>query len=64
MSSENAFDTGIGAMAKVEENVEVSFRHFATQGSRKEHSIVNSRSLRRRQIDEIELDLKAKKKGE
>ena len=47
------------------ENVEVSSRHSATQGSRKQPSIANSRSSRRRQIDEMELeDLRDKKETE
>ena len=58
-------DTGNGAIENAEENVEVSSRHFATQGSRKEPGIVNSRSSGRRQIEEMELkSLIAKKETE
>ena len=46
----NEIDTGNGALENAEENVEVSSRHSATQGSRKQ------RSSRRRQIEEMELE--------
>ena len=63
--NETLIDTGNGAVEDAEENVKVSSRHFATQGSRKQPSIANSRSSRRRQIDEMELkNLRAKKKTE
>ena len=60
--NKTVIDTGNGAIENAEENVEVSSRLSATQGSRKEPSIANSRSSRRRQIDEMELkNLRAKK---
>ena len=63
--NETAINTGSGAIENAEENVEVSSRHSATQGSRKQPSIANSRSSRRRQIEEMELKiLRAKKERE
>ena len=63
--NETVIDTGNGALENAEENVEVSSRHSATQGSRKQPSIANSRSSRRRQIEEMELEnLRAKKETE
>ena len=53
--NETVIDTRNGTLENAEENVEVSSRHSATQGSRKEPSTANSRSSRRRQIDEMEL---------
>ena len=61
---ESVIDTGNGALENAE-NLGVSSRHFATQGSRKQPSIANSRSSRRRQIEEMELkNLRAKKETE
>ena len=65
--NETVIDTGNGTIENAEENVEVSSRHTATQGSssRREPSIANSRSLRRRHIGEIELEnLRAKNETE
>ena len=42
--NETVIDTGNGTIKNAEENVEVSSRPFATQGSRKQPSIANSRS--------------------
>ena len=53
---ETVIDTGNGVVENVEENLDVSSRHSATQGSRKQPSIANSRSPRRRQIGEMELE--------
>ena len=62
---ESVIDTGYGAIKNAGENVEVSSRHSATQGSRKQPSIADSRSSRRRQIEEMELEnLRAKKETE
>ena len=59
------FDAGNGAIENADENVEVSSRHSATQGSRKKPSIANSRSSRRRQNEEMELEnLRANKETE
>ena len=59
--NETVNDTGIGATENAEEKVEVSSRHSASLGSRKQHSIVNSRLSRMRRIDEMELEhLRAK----
>ena len=64
-NDETVIDTGNGAIENAEENAEVSSKHSATHGSRKQHSIANSRSSKRRQIDQMELEnLKAKKKTE
>ena len=60
--NETVIDAGNRAKENAAENVEVSSRHSATQESRKQPSIANSRSSRRRQIDEMELEkLRAKK---
>ena len=54
-----------GALENAEGNLEVSSRHSATQGSRKQPSIAASRSSRRRQIEEMDLEnLRAKKETE
>ena len=64
-NDEIVIDTGNGAIENAEENNEVSSKHSATHGSRKQPSIANSRSSKRRQIEEMELDhLKAKKETE
>ena len=64
-NDETVIDTGKGAIENAEENAEVSSKHSATHGSRKQHSIANSRSSKRRQIEEMELEnLKAKKEKE
>ena len=58
-------DTGNGAIENAEENAEVFSKHSATHGSRKQPGIANSRSSKRRQIEEMELEnLKAKKETE
>ena len=63
--NKTVIDIGNGELQKAQENVEVSSRHSPTQGSRKQPSITNSRSSRRRQIDEMELEkLRAKKETE
>ena len=46
--NKTVIDAGNGAIENADGNVEVSSRHSATQGSRKQPSIANSRSLRRR----------------
>ena len=46
--NETVIDTGNGALENAEKKVEVSSRHCATQGSRKQPSTANSRSSRRR----------------
>ena len=64
-NDKTVIDTGNGAIENAEENNEVSFKHSATHGSRKQPSIANSRSSKRRQIEEMELEhLKAKKETE
>ena len=61
-NDETVIDTGNGAIENAEENAEVSSKHSATHGSRKQPSIANSRSSKRRQIEEMELEnLRAKK---
>ena len=60
--NETVNDTGIGAIANAEEIVEFSSRHSATHGSQKEPSIDSSRSPRRRQIDEMEVEILRSKK--
>ena len=61
-TNKTVIETKIGAIENPE-NGEVSSWHSATQGSRKETSVANSRSSRRRKIDELELqNLRAKKK--
>ena len=63
--NETVIYTGIGATEHAEENIEVFSRHSASLGSRKQPSIVKSRSSRRRLIDEMELEhLRAKKETE
>ena len=63
-NDETVIDTGNGAIEIAEENAEVSSKHSATNGSRKQPSIAKSRSSKRRQIEEMELEnLKAKKKN-
>ena len=64
-NDETVIDTGNGAIESAEENGEVSSKHSATYGSRKHPSFANSRSSKRRQIEEMELEnLKAKKETE
>ena len=64
-NDETVIDTGNGAIENAEENAEVSSKHYATHGSRKQPSIANSRSSKRRQIKEMELEnLRAKKETE
>ena len=64
-NDETAIDTGNGAIENTEEKAEVSSKHSATHGSRKQPSIANSRSSKRLQIDQMELEnLKAKKETE
>ena len=64
-NDETVIDTGNGAIENAEENAEVSSKHSATRGSRKQPSITNSRSSRRRQIEAMELEnLRAKKETE
>ena len=54
--NKTVINTGNGEIENAQENVEVSSRHSATQGSTKQPSIANSRSSRRRQIEEMELE--------
>ena len=64
-NDENVIDTGNGDIENAEEKAEVSSKHSAIHGSRKQPSIANSRSTKRRQIDEMELEnLRAKKETE
>ena len=64
-NDETVNDTGNGAIKNAEENAEVSSRHSATHGSRKQPSIANSRSSKGRQIEEMEFEnLRAKKETE
>ena len=64
-NDETVIDTGNGAIENAEDNAGVSSKHSATHGSRKPPSIANSRSSRRRQIEEMELkNLRAKKETE
>ena len=64
-NDETVIDTGSGAIENAEENAEVSSKHSATHGSRKQPGIANSRSSRRRHIEERELEnLRAKKETE
>ena len=64
-NDETVIDTGNGAIENAEQNAEVSSKHSATHGSRKQPSIANSRSSKRRQIEEMELEnLRAKKETE
>ena len=63
--NETVIDARNGTIENTEGNVEISSRHSATHGSRKQPSIAKSRASRRRQIDEIELEnLRAKKETE
>ena len=63
--NETVIDTRKGATENVEKNVEVSYKHSATHGIRKQLSIANSRSSQRRQIEEMELEnLRAKNETE
>ena len=55
-NDETVIDTGNGAIENAEKNVEVSSKRSATHGNRKQPSIANSRSSRRRQIEEMELE--------
>ena len=64
-ANETAIDRGNGALENAEENVKISSSHYAAHGSRKQPRIANSRSSRRRQIEEMELkNLRAKKETE
>ena len=64
-NDKTVIDTGNGAIENAEENADVSSKHSATYGSRKQPSIANSRSSKRRQIEEMELEnLCAKKETE
>ena len=64
-NDETVIDTGNGEIENTEENAEVSSKHSATDGSKKQPSIANSSSSKRRQIDQMELEnLKAKKETE
>ena len=64
-NGETVSDTGNGAIENAEENAEVSSKHSATHGSRKQPSLANSRSSKRRQIEEMELEnLRAKNETE
>ena len=63
--NETVVQTGIAVKENVEENVDVSSRHSETQRSRKEPSIANSHSSRRREIDHLELEnMRAKKRAD
>ena len=58
-------DTSNEAIEKAEENFNVSSRHSATHGSRKEPSIASSRSSRMQRIHEMKIqNLRAKKETE
>ena len=64
-NNETVIDTGNRAIENADENAEVSSKHSATRGSRKQPSIANSRSSKRRQIKEMALEnLRAKKETE
>ena len=64
-NDETVIDTGNGAIKNAEEKAEVSSKHSAAHGSRKQPSFPNSRSSRRRQIEELELEnLRAKTETE
>ena len=64
-NDETVIDTGNGAIENAEQNAEVSSKHSVTYGSRKQPSITNSQSSRRRQIEAMELEnLRAKKETE
>ena len=55
-NDQTVIDTGNGAIENAEENNEVSSKQSATHGSRKQPSIANSQSSKRRQIEETELE--------
>ena len=56
---------GIRVMENVEEKIVISSKHSATHRSRKESSIANSSSSRKREIGEMELaNLRSKKEAE
>ena len=64
-NDETVTDTGNRAIENAAENPEVSSKHSATHVSRKQPSIANSRSSKRRQIEEMEPEnLRAKKETE
>ena len=64
-NDETVIGTGNGAIENAEANNEVSSKHSATHGSRKQPSIANSRSSKKRQTEEMELEnLRAKKETE
>ena len=64
-NDETVIDTGNGSIENAEENAEVSSKHSATHESRKQPSIANSRSSKRRQVEEMKLEnLNAKKETE
>ena len=64
-NDETVIDTGNGAIENAEEKGEVSSKHSATHGSRKQPSIANSRSPRRPPIEEMEHEnLRAKNETE
>ena len=64
-NDETVIDTRKGAIENAEENAEVSSMHSATHGSRKQPSIADSRSSKRREIEEMEHEnLKAKREKE
>ena len=63
--NETVVDTGNAVTENVEENVEVSSWHSETRRSRKEPSIANSRSSRKREIDHLELEnMRAKREAD
>ena len=64
-NDETVIDSGNGAIENAEENDEISSKNSDTHGSRKQPSIANSRSSKRRQIEEMLLEnLRAKKETE
>ena len=64
-NDETVIDTRNGAIENAEENAEVFSKHSVTYGSREQPSTANSRSSRRQQIEEMELEnLRAKKETE
>ena len=63
--NETVVDTGIEVTENVEENVEASSRNSEKHRSRKEPSIANSRSSRRRKSDHLELEnMRAKREAD
>ena len=63
--NETVVGTRNGALENAKENTEVSSKHSATHGNRKQPIIRNSRPSRRRHIEEMELEnLKAKNETE